>query len=41
MRLHIPIIGMLAEDDPDFLETYDKLCELAMLRTRIFPEEIK
>jgi len=36
-----PSYRMLAEDDPDFLETYDKLYELAMLRTRIFPEKIK
>jgi len=36
-----PSYRMLAEDDPEFLETYDKLYELAMLRTRIFPEKIK
>jgi len=36
-----PSYRMLAEDDPDFLETYDKLYELAMLKTRIFPEKIK
>ncbi|MBS7651116.1 MAG: carboxymuconolactone decarboxylase family protein [Candidatus Bathyarchaeia archaeon] len=36
-----PSYRMLAEDDPDFLETYDKLYELAMIRTRIFPEKIK
>jgi hypothetical protein len=35
-----PSYGMLVEDDRDFLETYDKLYELAMLRTRIFLEEI-
>ncbi|MGQ9542542.1 MAG: carboxymuconolactone decarboxylase family protein [Candidatus Bathyarchaeia archaeon] len=36
-----PSYRMLAEDDPDFLETYDKLYELAMIRTRIFPEKVK
>ncbi|MEM2942471.1 MAG: carboxymuconolactone decarboxylase family protein [Candidatus Bathyarchaeia archaeon] len=36
-----PSYKVLAEDDPEFLETYDKLYELAMLRTRIFPEKIK
>jgi len=36
-----PSYRMLAEDDPEFLETYDKLYELAMLRTRIFPEKVK
>ncbi len=36
-----PSYGMFAEDDPDFLETYDKIYDLAILRTRIFPEKIK
>jgi alkylhydroperoxidase/carboxymuconolactone decarboxylase family protein YurZ len=36
-----PSYRMLAEDDPEFLETYDKLYELAMLRKRIFPEKVK
>ena len=36
-----PSYRMLAEDDPEFMETYDRLYELAMLRTRIFPEKIK
>jgi hypothetical protein len=36
-----PSYRMLADDDPDFLETYDKLYELAILRKRIFPEKIK
>ena len=36
-----PSYKVLADDDPDFLESYDKLYELAMLRSRIFPEKIK
>lgn len=36
-----PSYRMLAEDDPDFLETYFKLYELAMSKTQIFPEKIK
>jgi len=36
-----PSYRVLAENDPEFLETYDKLYELAMLKTRIFPEKIK
>jgi alkylhydroperoxidase/carboxymuconolactone decarboxylase family protein YurZ len=36
-----PSYRFLAEDDPEFLEAYDKLYELVMLRTRIFPEKIK
>ncbi|MBS7622384.1 carboxymuconolactone decarboxylase family protein [Candidatus Bathyarchaeota archaeon] len=36
-----PSYRVLAEDDPEFLETYDRLYELAMIRTRIFPEKIK
>jgi len=36
-----PSYKKLAEEDPDFLETYDKLYELVMLRRRIFPEKIK
>ena len=36
-----PSYKVLAEDDPDFLESYDKLYELTMLRTIIFPEKIK
>jgi alkylhydroperoxidase/carboxymuconolactone decarboxylase family protein YurZ len=36
-----PSYRVLAEDDPEFLETYDKLYELAMLKTMIFPEKIK
>jgi len=31
----------LAEEDPVFLETYNQLYELVMLRKRIFPEKIK
>jgi len=31
----------LAEEDPEFLETYDKLYELVMFRRRVFPEKIK
>lgn len=36
-----PSYRVLAEDDPEFLEAYDKLYELAMLKTRIFPEKTK
>lgn len=36
-----PSYRVLADDDPEFLEAYDKLYELAMLKTRIFPEKIK
>ena len=36
-----PPYQLLAEMDPDFLETYDKLYELVMPRERIFPEKIK
>ncbi len=31
----------LAEEDPAFLEKYNQLYELVMLRKRIFPEKIK
>ena len=31
----------LAEEDPAFLDTYNQLYELVMLRKRIFPEKIK
>ena len=36
-----PSYRMLANADPDFLETYDELYELVMLRKRIFPEKMK
>jgi alkylhydroperoxidase/carboxymuconolactone decarboxylase family protein YurZ len=36
-----PSYRMLASVDPDFLEVYDRLYEMAMLRKRRFPERIK
>lgn len=36
-----PSYRMLANSDPDFLEAYDKLYELVMLRKRRFPEKMK
>jgi len=36
-----PSYTMLANADPDFLETYDRLYELVMLRKRRFPEKMK
>jgi alkylhydroperoxidase/carboxymuconolactone decarboxylase family protein YurZ len=33
--------SLLAEYDPEFLETFDKFYELVMLRKRIFPEKVK
>jgi alkylhydroperoxidase/carboxymuconolactone decarboxylase family protein YurZ len=36
-----PPYKLLALEDPDFLEAYDKLYELVMLRERIFPEKTK
>ena len=36
-----PSYRMLANVDPDFLEAYDALYELVMLRKRIFPEKMK
>jgi alkylhydroperoxidase/carboxymuconolactone decarboxylase family protein YurZ len=36
-----PPYKLLALEDPDFLEAYDKLYELVMPRKRIFPEKTK